>query len=284
MGKYYYVPLNWVRKDQPPDEKEENQEGERQYQRKLEKRQAQRRSAEAKFKTSNNYKRIFQDVAERIVKREKRQVLDKAKKTLSERSQQEFDTWLEQYYQEAPEWMKRTIMPALLSYTEAIQALAAEEAGAKVGVTTELVKWMDGYADIWARNYTSSSLRQIRSVIRHANEEGIDLLEAIETRLDEWEERRPEKVASNEVIEAAGVVSKFVFVGAGIRYLRVVNTGSKTCPYCEELDGKIVGIDQPVIAKGDILTAEGEDNAIRVRKPAFTPPFHQKCVCQIVPE
>ncbi len=281
MGKIYYVPLNWVRKDEPrPDSA--SGEGERQTGKQLEKRAMQQRSAKAKLRMAKNYKRIFQDAAERIVKREKKQVLDKARRTLKERSQPDFLAWLEDYYREAPEWMKRALKPALLAYTEAIQALASEEVNSKAGMTPELEKWMDGYADIWARNYTASSLGQLQALIRQANDEAIDALELIEQRLDEWEEKRPGKVASNEVIEAAGVVSKFVYAGAGIRYLRWVAQGSKTCPYCQEMDGRVVGIDQVFVGKNDRL--DSEDGTMNIYKPAFTPPLHQGCVCQIVPE
>ena len=120
-------------------------------------------------------------------------------------------------------------------------------------MTPDLEKWMEGYADIWARNYTTSSLGQLQAIIRKANEDSLDALEVIEERLDEWEEKRPEKVAGNEVIEAAGVISKFVYAGAGIRYLRWVAQGNETCPYCQEMNGKVVGIDQAFIGKDDLL-------------------------------
>jgi len=284
-GEKHYVPMNMVaiedagaqqaQQGPPPD-------GDRQARQEQRKRAAQQRSAELKLKTANNYKRIFKDAAERVVKREKSQVLDKARKSFTERSEADFLVWLEEYYRNAPEWMKRTMMPVLLSYAEAIQGLAADEVKAAAGMTPELEKWMDGYADIWARNYTASSLGQLQAVIQKANEEGREPLEEIETRLDEWEERRPEKVASNEVIEAAGVVSKFVFAAAGVRYLRWVNAGGKTCPYCQELDGRVVGIDQAFIGKGDRL--DSEDGQMEIRKPALTPPLHRGCQCQIVPD
>jgi len=40
------------------------------------------------------------------------------------------------------------IMPVLLSYAETIQGIAAEEVGAEPGMTDDLAKWMDGYADV----------------------------------------------------------------------------------------------------------------------------------------
>lgn len=236
--------------------------------------------AKAKLKAAESYRRLFKDAAGRVVKREKSQVLDKARKTLTERSQSEFITWLEEYYRNAPEWMKKMLMPALMTYTETIQALAAEEVNLKAGMTPELEKWMDGYLDIWARDYTRSSLNQILDVIRGANEEGLETLVEIETRLDEWEEKRPGKVAGKEIIAAAGVISKFVYAEAGIRYLRWINAGASPCPFCRELDGKVVGIDQSFLGKNDVL--DSEDGIMSINKPAFHPPLHDGCKCVII--
>ena len=281
IGQKYYVPLNWVEKGTTPElpSAEPNAEGERQSAH-LEKRNKQKKNAVLKMRTAQSYRRVFADAASRIVKREKKQILDKARKTLNERSQIEFEAWLERYYEEAPEWMKRAFIPSLMSLAEAIQGQAAAEAGSTAGMTRELEKWMDGYADIWAKNYTRSSLNQLREVIRKANEEGLDALEQIETRLDEWEEKRPGKVATNETIEAAGVVSKFVYAAAGVTRLRWVNTGADTCPYCKELDGRTVAIDQPFVRKDDQL--ESEDGVMRLYKPTMQPPVHQGCECQII--
>ena len=285
LGKIYYVPLNWIPKEQSLSLQEEllKSEGDdRQNTQLLEKRARQKQSALVKLRAANNYRRVFEDAALRIVRRERANISDKAKRAFSERNESEFLAWLERYYEEAPEWMKRMIMPVLLSYAETIQGIAADEVGAKSGMTDDLAKWMDGYADVWVRNYTNSSMGQLQDVIRTANEEGLDPLEEIETRLSEWEERRPSKVAVNEVIEAAGVISKFVYAGAGVRRLRWVAAGSESCPYCQEMNGRIVGIDEAFVGKGDQL--DSEDGVMAIRKPAFTPPLHQGCLCQVVPE
>ncbi len=282
-GDKHYVPLNMVAIEDyeppgdPPDEPPAKDDRQAEERAKIKTKIA---LAKAKLTAARRHERLFEDAAERIVKREKNQVLDKAKKTITERGQADFLVWLEDYYREAPEWMKRALKPALLTYTETIQALAAQEVGAEAGMTPELEKWMDGYLDIWAKRYTASSLGQLQALIRKANEEALDELEVIEQRLEEWEERRPSKVAKNETIEAAGVVSKFVYAAIGIRYLRWVNTGSNTCPYCRELDGRVVGIDQAFVGKGDRL--DSEDGQMEIRKPALTPPLHQGCVCMIV--
>lgn len=277
-GDKHYVPLNMIAiEDGSPEPRPGNDR-----QKQEERAKKKTNYATLKLKTANRYLGLFKDAAERVVKREKSQVLDKARKALTERTQHEFIAWLEEYYRGAPEWMKRALRPALLTYTETIQALAAEEVNAVAGMTPELEKWMDGYLDNWARGYTRSSLSQILDVIKKANEEGQEALTAVEARLDEWEERRPGKVAGKETIEAASVISKFVFAAAGIRYLRWVAAGSESCPYCQEIDGKVVGIDQPFLAAGDRL--DSDDGTMNIKSPALTPPLHQGCQCQIVPD
>ncbi len=301
LGQIFYVPLNWVPKQDslqqdkdPPDKGDKDKDNDddnddnddkddRQSKQQLEKRAAQKRSAKAKAKAATNYKRLFRDAAQRIVNREKSQILDKAQKTLTERSQFEFTAWLERYYEDAPEWMRKTLKPALMSYTETIQELAAQEVGADVGLTPELEKWMDGYLDIWARDYTSESLLQLQALIRKANEEALDALAEVEKRLDEWEERRPGKVALTETITAAGVISKFVYAAAGIRYIRWEAVGDDPCPYCLQLHGRVVGIDQPFLSPGDTLDAgDAGGETLNINQPRLTPPLHKGCVCQLV--
>lgn len=299
LGQMYHVPLNWVEKgkeepEEPPpkgndnnnddddddDNTKSNNSNNRQKPTQLETRQKQ--SALLKLRIAKSYQRVFEDAARRVVVREKQDILRKARKTLTERSADDFLAWLQEFYLQAPVWMKRIIMPTLLSYAEAIQAAAADEVGAEVGMTEELEQYMDGYADIWARDYIQSSQGQLEAVLRDTYEQGLDPYEAIEARLTEWEERRPAKVAKKETIEAANVVSKFVFVAAGIRFLKWVNTSGDSCPYCKELHGRRVGIDQAFVGKNDVLSSE--DGNMKIRKPALTPPLHSGCQCQIVPD
>jgi len=80
------------------------------------------------------------------------------------------------------------------------------------------------------KNYTSASLGQLQALIRQALEENEDVYELIEERLTEWEERRPQKVAKKETVEASNVIAKYVFAAVGFTRLRWVNTGSDVCP------------------------------------------------------
>jgi len=89
-------------------------------------------------------------------------------------------------------------------------------------------------------------------------------------------------VAMNETVQLSNAVAKVVFSCAGIIRLRWVALGSKSCPLCQEMNGKVVGIDKPFLAEGDKLESES-GSQIQLYRPTTHPPLHQGCVCQIVP-
>ena len=70
------------------------------------------------------------------------------------------------------------------------------------------------------------------------------------------------------------------FAAAGVVRLKWITMGGDNCSYCKELDGRVVGINESFVSKDDVL--ESEDGKMRIYKPAFHPPLHRGCVCQIV--
>jgi len=283
QGDIYLVPMNMVPADvaasQPVEPPAGDEPAERM--RSMQQRNQRGRGAAQRMRLAHSFERLFADTATRIVRREKADILRQVSKHL-DRSEETFVNWLEEFYREAPDWMIRMFLPVLLTYAEAMQAQAAGEVGADVGMSPELEQTMQRYASIWARDYTASSRGQLRAVVREALESGEDVAASVEERLDEWEERRPGKLAQKETVEAAGVIAKSVFAAAGVQRLRWVNAGGNPCPYCEELDGKVVGIEEPFVEKNDQL--DSEDGQMRIYKPTFTPQLHQGCVCQIEPD
>ena len=277
QGDVYLSPMNMV----PANEYVNYTGQQRQDPTQLEQRNEKRNST-SKHNKALNYRRIFKDAAERLIKSETKDIRRGIKK-LNERDVQDFNAWLEQYYDEAPDRIKRTMMPAMLSYAEAIQEEAAEEVGAEKGMSPELEKYMERHAEFFATDHIRSSKGQIEALVREAVDKGENPADLIEDRLKEWEEKRPGKISVDETTEVAGVVSKFVYAAAGVTTLRWVNASGDPCPFCQEMDGKVVGIDQPFVGREEKLTAEDEDTGMRVRKPAFTPPIHNSCQCQIEP-
>ena len=122
--------------------------------------------------------------------------------------------------------------------------------------------------------------RQLDSILEASISEDDLGLEAIDIRLDEWQQKRARKIADNETVRLSNAVTRNVFISAGITKLIWRNTGSDTCPFCEELDGKVVGIEQNFVDSD--MNVNGRK--LKVRSPRAHPPIHQGCVCQIEPQ
>lgn len=279
QGDIYLVPMNMVPADQV-DLYKPKQSGEPEQERTLpplENRSinaAKHRAALAK-----RYERLFEDAGARIVSREVKDLKRAAKKMLKERDSTDFLLYLEDYYRKAPEWIARTILPVLLSLGEAVRDVAAQEVGIDPVDTSE---WLSGYAERYGTQHANSSEGQLRALITRAQTEVLVPYELIEARLDEWEERRPGKIALAQTVELSNKMARFIFAGAGIARLRWVALGNNSCPYCQELNGKIMGIDSPFVGAAESL--ESEDGRMRINKPTFTPQLHEGCECQIVPD
>lgn len=275
-GKIYLVngnmlPVNYVsEKKQEPAARSET------------KRDIESRSANKRLRLARSYRAIFQDAAERIVRREKADITKIGFKLLGQRNIPQFERWIDDYYADSQAWISRIISPVMRSYADAVQADAANDVNAREGITPEIDEATTNYINSFIVRYTGSSAGQLRQLIRRATEENLDIAETITQRLDEWEERRPEKVATNEPIQQGNTIARAVFLAAGVTTLIWRNAGSKTCAICAEMDGKVVGISRPFVDDATVLESE-KQGEMKLNRPAFHPPLHQACVCQIVP-
>ncbi len=240
------------------------------------------RSGLNRYRVANSYRRIFEDAAGKIVWRERENVLRAAKKLLAERSVKDWDAWLEDFYRDFPDYIGRQIAPAVRALAEAILPIAADEIHGSPDMTPELEGFLTDYVRAVNARYVQSSKGQLHQIVAEA-EEGQDLVTLVDGRLAEWEQKRPGKVGLNETVQLSNAVAKVVFMGGGITLLRWQALGGESCPLCQEMDGRVVGIEKPFLDKEDTLKAEG-GSEIKAYHPTTHPPLHPGCVCQIVPE
>jgi len=233
-----------------------------------------------RYRLAKSYERVFKDAGQRIAEREKTNILRAAKKHLTERSVDTFSDWLEDFYRDIPEYIKKQIAPAVSALAEAIAPIASEEIN--LDSKPELDKFLNEYILGFTSRYSSSSKGQIAALLTEVMEANEDPIEAIETRLNEWEQTRPHKVAMNETVQLSNAIAKTIFAGAGVAYLRWQAIGSEPCPICEEMDGKVVGIEQNFVEREDVLEAEGQ-SPMKIYRPTSQPPLHLGCQCQITP-
>jgi len=240
-----------------------------------------KRSAILRARTAKSYERVFRDAAARVVKRETQDIRKAARKYLGERTAGDFIAWLKDFYGTFPEYIQRQIKPAAEGLMEAIGPLAADEVNGQPDMQ-ELEKFVDDYMTAFDKRYTDSSKGQLEEIVGGNRESQEEALEAVEARLGEWEDKRPDKVAMNETVQLSNAVAKIVFAGAGVTKLVWNALGSDSCPICQEMDGKVVGIEQDFVGADTVLEGEGQ-SPMHIYRPASHAPLHQGCVCQISP-
>jgi hypothetical protein len=112
-----------------------------------------------------------------------------------------------------------------------------------------------------------------------------DVGNILEGRLEEWGEKRADKIARNEAVRLENAMTRETFIDGGVTKLKWVNTGTSTCPYCKSFNGRIVDIQKPFIdGSGDtdeFVKIKGIP-WMKIQGQHFHPPLHQGCDCRIV--
>lgn len=291
-GDIYLVPLNMVNAADMDsvdpaehvkkfEEKEEDDERsvELRTLEKTTKEARQIRSATNRSRLAKRYEQVFSNALKRYLKQEVADIREAVKKHFGERDSTTFEAWLDDYYGENVA-LKKRMKPSFLSLAEVVYEESSKEVGDKSEFTDEARSFMDKYLNSFAQRYAGSSKGQLNKIVRESYESDLDPIDEIDVRLAEWEERRPDKVAMNETVQVCGAIAKVAFAALGVTKLRWMSLGSDSCPYCTELNGMVVGIEDNFVSKDENL--ESEDGNMRVKKPASHPPLHAGCVCQIV--
>lgn len=267
QGKVYLVPLNMVPANTVTSAPQAEGTGQR----------AEKRSMPARAKRPEQYYRVFKAAAERLVNWEISELRNLVRKHLSRstRDISTFNTEIDAWYGKdaTRDRMRNYMLPVIASYAAVIAADAEGEVGGQLASGWADVQ-ANGYTEIYVREHIDSSKGQLLALSGEPEPEA-----AINTRLDEWEEKRADKIAKWETVNASGVFARLAFVALGVRYLRW-RTSANPCPYCQSMDGKVVGVDS-AFALGNV-EAEGQEPMRLFRTPK-NPPLHEGCVCHIEP-
>ncbi|KKK84540.1 hypothetical protein LCGC14_2782330, partial [marine sediment metagenome] len=196
---------------------------------------------------------------------------------LTKRAVPEFVEALERLYLGRPAFVREIMARPLAAYAEALEPELAAEVMRKPGETVDLAEQSAFYLPGFEQRHIESSLGQLKAVVREAD----DPVVAIDARITEWEEKRPAKIAARETVQFNGFLAKAFFVAAGFR-LRWRAFG-QNCPYCNELNGKVVGSAGTFLGAGEEFQPEGAPVPIVNRRPTTHPPLHEGCDCAIVP-
>jgi HK97 family phage portal protein len=217
---------------------------------------------------------LFLKAAERIVNYESKAITKKVKKETSNRANGDMVTWLDDFYKGLPEIIKREIGPVFTSFANTIIDLTADELN--MDNIPELEQFITDYIDTYAKRHIGSSLGQLQHLLQLEAD-----LSALETRVDEWTEKRPAKIVNNETVRGSNAVYQVVaFAGGYATVWRI--RGAKTCPYCTELNGQRVrAVGESFVKAGDELNPDGGDGPMKIYGMKAHPPLHQGCDCYL---
>jgi len=221
---------------------------------------------------SRQYHPLFIRAAEKIVNLESNAIKRKVDLYRKQRAVPEMKSWLESFYNDMPEKIKREIGPVFQSFAGAVIDASATEIGVDV-TEQDFKRFVSDYIDVYATRHSSSSLGQMVALLDGE-------LDGLIERADEWTETRPEKIASRETVQGSSALFQAVAFSVGLgTYWRI--RGAKTCPYCKELNGKRVKSGQSFVNDGDELNPKAGTGPMKFRGIKAHPQLHQGCDCYL---
>ena len=226
------------------------------------------RSVIGRDKISARYYSLIRDAAERVILKEAKAI---SKNIVNGK------TWIENFYKHMPEYICKQMGGVLSSFQGSIIDQAAGEAGIDTDkILDESKKWIDDYFDVYVKRHVGRSTGQINQLMDQ--EDGADL---VTERMDEWIEKRPEKIAVEESVRAANAAAQFVFWTGGFASVWRIR-GAETCPYCQELNGRKVKSGEAIFTAGEEFEPKGAKNGpMKMSGGISHPPLHQGCDCYI---
>jgi HK97 family phage portal protein len=117
---------------------------------------------------TNSYKSVFIDVAARIIRREKNDILAAAKKYIEKKDEQQFLTWLIEFYQDHKDFVIKQMAPLYNSVAESMRGAVSQELNVKLEASPEEEAFVRDYMELFVSRHNQSSEGQLRSVVEKA--------------------------------------------------------------------------------------------------------------------
>ena len=293
-GDVHHVPLNWVelgaKKPEPATDMDKNQDKEQDKNQDKNqdeetnaliarmKEERTLRSAVTRRNITNSYVRIHTDIIGRIQKREVADIKKNFRKWYLERSKEDFDKWYREYYNNLSEYIQTRVSPVYNALNDQIWGEIEQELH-KLNRKDEQEKYVQGYIERYIKEYIRGHKKNIGLAVSEIAKNQVDP----ESRMTELYESWDKNLANDshdEAVNASNVFARAIYLLAGVQFLRWVNTGSKPCPYCQELDNKVVGIQDFFIGAG--ATMRGTDGDLQISENIGHAPLHTGCECQVM--
>lgn len=174
--------------------------------------------------------------------------------------------WLDDFYKDPD--LKQTL---LRNFTPVFESYINEAVGP---VDPEFVQSL---AETYVEGHLDSSRAQLQEVVKGSENPLADLVQ----RFEEWEAKRPGKVAKNELVRSANAATVEQMRTTGVTKIKWRTVGSDTCSFCRSLNDTVISVDGTFFKEGDELNPEGATAPIHFESSIGHPPIHQGCVCTV---
>jgi len=283
LGDIYMVPFNMQNKEAIKKVKTEPDPVRNNPSRIITDTRTKKRSANLRRKITNQLIPRFRNYGNEIVSFEVENIRALVKEHLTERDSSDFKTEITNFYRdEFRERITELAGPLINGYSGAIIPVSQDEINSEMDITSMMDEFEREYLNYFISRHINSSRGQILGLVKDNTDTDALIDEIILERMSEWEAKRPEKIVMRESIRAESAFARNVFLVCGISKLVSYSVG-KSCPYCNALDGVVIGIEDSFLPAGE-FQPEGADEPLTVSSPKKHPPYHDGCDCGINPE
>lgn len=239
-----------------------------------------RRAARKRRKLVDMYAGLYQQTAERVLRREINDIRQAAKKYLERRSLDQFNVWLSEYYDEHEEFVRATFGPVNSAYGLVVGEAAEAEIGVDIDLADVLQAFLGTYLLAYAARHVGTSVNQVRNALTNALASDVDLVQALDELWQHWLDVRVGEIVAEETVRLNNATAKEIYKGGGRSKVQWVSFG-ENCPYCDDLDGKTVGIDENFLPADTDYKPDGADRPLRTASNIGHAPAHSGCDCMI---
>ena len=247
--------------------------------------EAQRASVTQRTRLRASFAPLFADAATRILKRERRDVMDAAGKAFKRASGEDFESWLESFYQDGgthQAFVAEAMGAPVRSYVRAISGAAADETGIDV---PDLDRFASAYAETYANRHAAFSRDDIRGALAKAGtrsdtagDEDMNAAKyaALDALFVDMLDNRPGEVAGYETVRADNATAKQTYIAADRTMMRWTGGG---CKFCDQMNGRTSSLHTNFVDAGQQLHSGDESGDLKVSGNIGHPPLHRGCAC-----
>jgi hypothetical protein len=221
-----------------------------------------------RVRLNESYQLLFRDALTRLLKRETKDIKAAAGRYLKRGDVAGFIAWLKDFYERHGIFITEVMNPIYQTFATAVVRTVQQEVNKDQPVATQA--FVEQYTVDYAERYTDSQFEIIEGIVMQDEEPGV-LLAAVDSRMDQWLEAKPEQETQAELSRSNNAFA-FVAYGALAILIKTWRSVGGDCVY---------NLRAPFIRGGEVLPG-GKKGAMTIYHNINHPPLHRGCNCVAV--